>query len=484
MHSGKTVLNNFMWRLAERWGAQLVSFVVSIMLARLLSPDAYGELALVTVFTTVLQVFMDSGFGNALIQKKDADDSDFTTVFYFNLAAALILFGGIFLAAPAIARFYSNSHLMPVVRVMSVSLLISAIKNVQQAYVARKMIFKRFFFATLGGTVGAAAVGIAMAYGGCGVWALVAQSLLNNLTDTVILWFTVKWRPKGKFSLARLKSMFSYGWKLLTSSLLYTLYEKLRELLIGKVYQPSDIAFFEKSNSLPQLIVTNINTSIGSVLFPAMSDAQGQPDRVKAMTRRALQTSTFFLMPMMMGLAVCAEPAVRLLLTDKWLPCVPYLRIFCLTGAFLPVHTANLNAIKALGRSDLFLKQEIIKSVIGIAIIALTVRHGVLMMAYGCVISGVFSQLINSYPNKYLICYPYCQQLRDIFPQLVLSCVMGTAVYCVSLIPMKIPLSLALCVATGVLVYGTAALTLKCESFVYCVRMTKDLLAQVRKHAS
>lgn len=268
----KTV-SGLIWRFMERCGAQGVNFVVSIILARLLAPELYGTIALITVFTAILEIFVDSGMGNALIQKKDADDVDFSSVFYFNMLMCVVLYGVMFISAPYIAKFYKDSELTPIVRVMSLVLIISGLKNVQQAYVSRTMQFKRFFFATLGGTIVAAVVGIWMAYEGYGVWALVAQNLVNKVIDTTVLWFTVKWRPKLLFSIKRLKGLVSYGWKLLASSLLDTVYNNLRQLIIGKLYSSSDLAFYNRGKQFPNFVITNINTSIDSVLFPAMSPA-------------------------------------------------------------------------------------------------------------------------------------------------------------------------------------------------------------------
>ena len=366
------VISNFIWRFAERCGAQLVTFIVSIVLARILAPEDYGTIALVTVFTTILQVFVDSGLGTALIQKKNADDLDFSSVFYFNFVVCLVLYAAMFMAAPVIAKFYGDVTLTPIIRVISLTIVISGVKGIQQAYVSKNMLFKRFFFSTIGGTIFSAFIGIGLAKAGYGVWALVAQQLSNATVDTVILWITVRWRPRKNFSWERLKGLLSFGWKLLVSSLLDTCYNNLRNLIIGKMYSPSDLAFYNQGDKFPKLIVTNINTSIDSVLLPTMSSAQDDRERVKNMTRRAIKTSTYVMAPLMMGLAFCATPIVKLVLTDKWLPCVPFLRIFCITYMFWPVHTANLNAINAMGRSDWFLRLEIIKKIMGMAILLST----------------------------------------------------------------------------------------------------------------
>ena len=477
----KEVSSNLFWRLLERFGAQGVTFIVSIVLARLLDPVVYGTIALVTIFTSIFQVFVDSGLGNALIQKKDADDLDFSTVFYFNVTVCLFLYIVIFLLAPAISDFYDNSELIPIIRILGLTIVISGVKNVQQAFVARNMMFKRFFFATLGGTIGAAVIGITFAYLGYGVWALVAQNLFNLIVDTIILWVTVKWRPKLMFSFPRLKRLFSYGWKLLASALLETGYNELRALIIGKIYSPQDLAYYNKGKQFPNLVVTNINTSIDSVLLPAMASEQDKKDRVRAMTRRAIKTSTFIMMPMMVGLAVCAEPIVRILLTEKWLPAVFYMRIFCFTLAFFPIHTANLNAIKAMGRSDYFLVLEIVKKLIGLSALFATMFISVEAMAYSLLVTTFINQIINSWPNKKLLGYSYIEQVKDMLPQIGLSLLMGTIVFCVSFVPIADWACLLIQVPLGLLIYIGLSKLFKVDSFTYVIDTIKTFTNKNKK---
>lgn len=468
------VLNSLIWRYAERIGAQGVSFVVSIILARILAPDAYGTIALVTVFTSILNVFVDSGLGSALIQKKDADDLDFSSVFYFNMFVCCLLYVIVFFAAPIIAQFYNNNTLTPIIRVLSLSLIISGIKNIQHAYVSRNMQFKRFFFATLGGTIGAAVIGIWLAYNGYGVWALVVQQVFNLTVDTIILWITVRWRPQRCFSWERLKELLSYGWKLLVSSLLDTGYSKLRQLIIGKMYTTSDLAFYNRGETFPHLIVDNINTSINSVLFPTMSQIQDDRERLKEMTRRSIKTSTYIMAPLMMGMAFCAEPIVRLLLTEKWLECVPYMRIFCITFMFYPIHTANLNAIKAMGRSDIFLKLENIKKIMGIILLLSTMWFGVMIMAYSLFLSTTLSMIINSWPNRKLLDYKYESQMKDILPSIALAVGMGLCVYTVQYFGMNDVVTLLIQIPLGVLIYIAFSRIFKYEAFLYLLEIVKQ----------
>ncbi len=476
MDNKQKVVSNLIWRFMERFGSQLVAMVVQIVLARMLDPEVFGTVAKVTIITTILLVFVDSGMANSLIQKKDPDDLDFSSVFFFNIVFCLLLYTGLFFAAPAISRFYDDAELTAIVRVLGLTVVVAGVKNVQQAYVSKTLQFKRFFFATLGGTLFSAALGITMVFRGYGVWSLVAQQLSNVTVNTAILWLTVGWRPKWMFSFKRLVGLLSYGWKLLVSGLLDSVYNKLREIMIAVFYTDADLAYYNRGNTYPYLIVENINASIDSVLLPVLSAEQDHTEQVRSMTRRAIRISTYVMMPMMMGLAVCAEPLVRLLLTEKWLPCVPYLRIFCFSYAFYPLHTANLNAIKAMGRSDLFLKLEIIKKVFGVIILLITLPYGVYVMALSLLFTSVMSQLINSWPNKRLLGYSYLQQLKDMLPSMLLSCVMGAIVYPLSFLAWSDWVTLPLQVLVGTAVYVGGSVIFKLDSFNYLLSIIKRLL--------
>lgn len=475
MSSKKQIFSNMIWRFFERTGAQLISLVVSIILARLLVPELYGTIALVTVFTNIMQVFIDSGMGSALIQKKDADDLDFSSVFFFNITMCLALYGLMFEVAPYISAFYDMPELIPVIRVLSLTLVISGIKNIQQSYVSRHMLFKRFFFSTIGGTVAAGIVGIGMAFYGFGIWALVAQHITKTVVDMVILWFTVKWRPKVQFSFRRLKNLFSFGWKLLVSSLIDVVYNDLRQLIIGKLYTSTDLAQYNRGKQLPHLIITNINASIDSVLLPTMAAEQDNKARVRAMTRRAIKTSTYIMAPLMLGMAAVAEPMVRLLLTEKWLPCVPYMRIFCITYVFYPIHTANLNAIKAMGRSDLFLKLEITKKIVGVTVLGCTMWFGVEAMAYSLLFTSITSQIINSWPNRKLLEYGYLDQLKDILPAILLAAGMALLVSFVLYLHLGDLAALVIQVLFGAVIYIAGSALLRLDAYQYVLNIMKSL---------
>lgn len=463
----KNISSNIMWRFMEKFSAKFVTFFVSIILARLLEPSAYGTVALITVFTTILEVFVDSGLGNALIQKKDADDLDFSSVFFFNIAMCTVLYLLMFFAAPLIAEFYDIPELVPIVRVQSITILISGVKNIQYAYVSREMIFRKFFFATLFGTIVSAIVGLAMAAAGFGVWALVAQPLVNYTIDTIVLWITVQWRPKLIFSWTRLKGLLSYGWKLLIAKLVNTTYMKMRDLLIGKIYSTSDLAFFNKGDTFPAVIVPNITASVDAVMFPAMAKEQDNKTRVRELVKKSIHTSSYLVIPMMTGLIACANPLIRVLLTEKWLPCVPFLYMFCVVYAFWPFSIANLNAIKALGHSEKVLKLEVIEKVFSIGLLIITLKMGVIWIGISYMVGELFSTILCAIPNRKLIGYGFIQQFIDLVPLLFASIVMGGIAYSIQFLGLSDILTLVIQVIVGILVYLILSWLLKLQGFIY-----------------
>lgn len=458
----------------ERGGNQAIQFIVQIVLARLLLPEDFGIIALVLIFTQIAAVFVQSGLNTALIQKKDADEVDFSSVFYLSLIIACLLYSCLFFASPYIAAFYGLPQIIPVFRVLSITLIFGAFNSIQNAVISRNLQFKKLFFSSTGAILISGSVGIAMAYAGFGVWALVGQQISNQLLLTLIMWFAVRWRPRSVFSFRKVKALFSYGWKLLVSSLLNTIYLELRSLIIGKMFSATMLGFYNRGKQFPSVIVSNIDGSIQSVMFPVFASQQENRSRVKDMMRRAIVTSSFIIFPMVVGLAVIAEPLVKLLLTEKWLPCVPFLQIYCATYALMPIHTANLQVINAIGRSDIFLKLEIIKKIIGLSILAVTVFYGVYAIALGGALSSIISSFVNAYPNKHLINYSYKEQINDIMPSFLLSLAMGAIVYSVKWLGLSTLLTLTVQVITGIVLYVGMAWLFKLECFKYLVATVRE----------
>jgi len=472
----KHIINNLLWKILERTGAQGAALITSIILARSLLPEDFGVIALITVFITIANVFVQSGLGTALIQKKDTNSTDFSSVFYISLLIATILYGILFFLAPFIALFFDLPQLTLIIRVISLTLFPFAFNSIQSAFVIKNMQFKKLFLSSFTATIISGIVGIIMANNNFGSWALVGQQLSNSITVCLIMWFTVKWRPKLIFSFKSLRTLFSFGWKLLVSNLINTTYNEIFSLIIGKKYTSDILGFFNRGKQFPSLIVTNIDSAIQTVMLPAYSSNQDNKVKVKQMMRRSIVTSSFLIFPAMVGLAAVAESFISIVLTDKWLPAVTFLQIYCFFYAFQPIQTANLQAINAVGRSDIYLKLEIVKKIIGLSILSITVFFGIYAIAIGGAISSVISTFINSYPNKKLLNYSYIEQMRDILPYFFLSIFMGVIVLCVQLFQFNALLTLFTQIIVGLLIYLGGAYLFRLESYIYILKIIKETL--------
>lgn len=477
-----SVITSLIWKFLERIGTQGVQFVVAIVLARLLAPADFGLIALVTVFVAIANVFVQSGLNTALIQKKNADNLDFSTVFYTGLAVAILLYGVLCVGAPVIADFYNGqTKLIPVIRVLGLMLLLGAVNSVQEAYVARNMMFRKLFYRSVGAIIPSGIFGVVLAYLGFGIWALVGQQLMNSFLMCVIMWFTVKWRPQLAFSFVRFKGLFSFGWKLLCSALLDTAYRNIRDLVIGKLFSPADLGFYNRGSQFPHIIIANINSSIQSVLLPSLSTVQDDKTRLKSLARRSIKTSAFLILPMMAGLAAVANPLTLVLLGEKWLPAVPFIQICCFSFAFWPIHTTNLSAINAVGRSDVFLKIEIIKKCYGLAILGLAIWlfRSPIGIAASAAVTAPLGSFVNAYPNKKLLNYGFGEQMKDFLPSFVLAVVMGAGVYALSdFLEMSPILQLSLLTIIGLCFYLGVAKLLRFECLEYLVKSIKDFRAK------
>lgn len=470
------VINSILWKLMETIGTKGIQFIVTIVLARLLLPEEFGLIVLVTIFIAVASVFVQSGFNTALVQKKKVDEVDFSSVFHLSLVVASILYIVLFFIAPILAKFFDEPELVSVIRIISLTLFFGAFNSIQLAVISRNMHFKKLFVCSLGAVIISGIVGIVMAYVGLGVWSIVGQQLANQVTVTIILWFTVKWRPKLIFSMKRISGLFSFGWKLLASELLHTLYNNLTSLVIGKLFSPTTLGFYNRGEQFPNFIVSNIDGSIQSVMLPTLSSLQENKQRVKEIVRRSIVTSSFIIFPMMVGLAVIAEPFIKIVLTEKWLPAAPFLQIFCISYGLWPIHTANLQAINAIGRSDVFLKLEVIKKILGLVVLGISIPFGVYAMALGVFISSVISTFINAYPNLKFINYSFQEQWKDIIPSLLLSVVMGGVVYSIGGAGLSEWQTLIVQVVVGLVVYIGLAILFRLECFTYLIKTGKEII--------
>ena len=474
----KKVSKGLIWTYLERIAAQVVTLIITVVLARLIAPAEYGIIAIVTIFITIADSFVTSGFGNALIQKKDADDLDFSTTFYFSIAFSFVIYLILFFCAPLIAMFYDMPQLIPVIRVMGLRLPIAAINSVQQAYVSKTMEFRKFFFSTIGGTLVSAAAGILFAWLGFGVWALVVQYLSNVTIGTIVLCFTSGWRPKLIYSQKRMNKMLSFGWKIMFVGVATSVYANLRNLAIGKKFNEVELSYSTKGEQFPNTIAGNINSSISKVLFPVLAENQNDIFAIKSIMRRSITVGNYVLMPILFGLAVVAEPFVLVLLGDAWAECIPFLQIMCIVYALQPMQTSSMQAMKALGKGTVYLVSDVIKKIFGIIVLVVTILcfDSVLAIILGALVTEVFAALINIPINKKLIKYTYKEQFLDLLRPTLLTAVMCLAAWLVSLIAMPMPVRLILQVLAGMVAYVSASIFTRDTTFKYILGLLKKMV--------
>lgn len=471
----KKAFSGVIWKFLERICAQMVSLIVSIILARILMPNDYSVVSIVTIFFAFCNVFISGGLNTALIQKKDADAEDYSTVLHTSMLIALILYIIMFFSAPAIANLYDKQILVPVIRIMSLTFFINAFKSILSAYTSSNLQFRKFFFSTIIGTVVSAFVGIYMAVNGHGVWALVAQQMTNSFLDTLILYFSTKYKILFKFSFKKLKSLFNYGWKIFVSSIISVIYDQINPLIVGVKYTANDLAYYNKGQNYPGLINSTISDTLQSVLFPIMSKVQDDKEVVLNVTRKYIKTASYIIFPMMIGLFSVSDVFVEVVLTEKWLPIVPYIQIFCFSYMLNIIQVGNLQAIKAIGRSDITLILEIVKKSFYfiIIIIFVFISKSPIVLALSSVVCTIFATLVNTYPNRKLLGYKYRYQLNDLLPNLIISILMGISVYFVKYIEMSKVLLLLLQVFIGIFVYILLSIITKNENLYYLIDYVK-----------
>ena len=418
-----------LWSSVERFSNQGVQFVFSIILARLLSPSDFGIIAMITIFFAIAQSFVDSGFSNALVRKTTRREEDLSTCFYFNIGVGIIAYIVLFLIAPLVANFYNQPILSPIIRITGLGVILNSLCVVQQALFTIKIDFKSQAKITLSATVISGIVGIILAYQGYGIWALVWQGVASSIVRMGLLWFMSKWRPTTGFSKSSFNYLFGYGSKLLASGLLDTIYNNIYPIVIGKFYTPAQLGNYSRALSFAQLPSSNITSILQRVTFPVLSTIQDDMPRLQANYRRLLKLSAFIVFPLMTGLAAVAFPMIRIILTPKWEGCSLYLQIICFALMWYPVHAINLNLLQVKGRSDLFLRLEIIKKIVGVCIMCITIPLGITAMCIGMVVSSLISLFINTYYTGKLINIGYLKQMKDVLPILIVSLIMGIVVY-------------------------------------------------------
>lgn len=464
-----SISGGLIWTFGERIASQIVSTIITIVLARILLPEYCGMISIVTIFISLCDVLVISGMGTALVQKKTVDEEDYNTAFIISMSIAVFLYIILFFLAPLISKFYMMHALTLVIRVMALRLPLAAINCIQQAHVQRAMAFKRFFIATLSGTLMSGFVGLYLAMNGFGVWALVFQYLTNTTVNTVVLFFVEKWIPKLQFSLDKAKEIYSFGWKVLATELVYTLENNMCGLIIGKMFGAADLAFFDQGKKYPAILVNNINSAINKVMLPAYSKYQDDLKQLKDMLRKSISVGAFLLAPILIGFAVVSETFIRVVLTDKWLFCSPYIKIFCLMYLTRPLETACHQALLAVGKSDMVLRVMIIINSVDLLLllIAAFIFKSVMFIAIGTLITAIVSLSCFMYCSNITLGYKLKEQISDIAPVLFCSLVMGGIVSLVSLLLDNQIILLVIQIIIGAIAYIVLARMINLTGFQY-----------------
>ncbi|MBO5417194.1 MAG: lipopolysaccharide biosynthesis protein [Clostridia bacterium] len=479
------VLSGAFWVFLEKGGLSIAEFIVAWVLARFfLTPADYSTVGLISIFINFSNVFVQGGFNNALIQKKKLEDDDCSTVFWLSLGLSCVFYIGLFFGAPFIASYYARPILKMVLRIQSLSLILGALCVVQTAILTRQMEFKKIFLRTCLSTVLSAVLGIGAAFLGFGVWTIVIQMLTVSVVNLFVMWFSVKWRPRFRFSIKRLKELFGFGSNMLASNVISFAHSNTLPVVMDKLYAPSTLGYYNKSRTIPTKVGDAINSTVSNVVFPSLSKYQSEPEKVKEMTRRFIVTASFLMFAIMGGLIAVAKPLILFMYTDKWANSIIMMQFVCVSYAFMPLNSANLQAIKALGRGDIYLRLEIIKDVIGIVLLGVAIfltrdmEHGLYIVLAVQAFVSLLSVAINAFPNKKLMNYSFLEQLKDILPSLLLAVIMCGAVYSVSFLGLSDLLTLVIQLPLGVLIYCGFAYILKFECFRYIINTAKGFIVK------
>lgn len=477
-----SIFSGLFWTFMERIGAQGVSFILSLVLARILLPEDYGAIAIVQIFITFANVIATTGLSAAIIQKKHLTKEEDASGFVLNMIFSIVTYIIIFLGAPFIAEVYKLPIISPILRVLGLRIPICAFNSMQRAYVSRNLLFKKFFYSTLGGTVVSAFVGIILALLGFGAWALVFQYLTNNIIDTIILLITVEWRPSLKCTLSSMKSLLSFGWKVLAGALLSEVYLELRSFVIGLKYSATDLAYYKRGQQFPALFLTNITSALGSVMFPTLAKYQDNKDKIKEQVRKGIICCMFLMLPLMFGMASVAKPLVEIILTSKWNGCIPYLIIYCLSYSILPIQTLSEQAYKGMGLGGVLLKTQISSKIVGIIFILITLPFGVFYIAIGMLISTIISVIIYMIPNKKYLNYTFKEQIKDIFSMLICAGFMVIIIKIIEIFIKNTLYVLLLQIIFGVLSYMIFSIILKVPALDYYKDLLKKYIVKGRKY--
>lgn len=473
----RRTLSGFIWKFSEKIGVQIIQFFLQIVLARLLLPEDYGVVAIITVLISIADVFVEGGFGQALIQKKHTDDLDYSSIFWLNIGVSCVLYVVLFCLSPLIAEFYHLPQLKNMVRLQGLILIISAFNIVQKNLIQRELKFKIVFRFSLAGVAVQGLVGIICALNGLGAWSLIISYICNYIVVTAIIWITVKWRPKAMFSGQRVKSLFAFGSKLLGVSLFNTLYNNVYNLIIGRVYSADSLGYYNRGQSIPYLLYNNINITINGVSFPMFSQYQDDMEQIKNLTRRCTKTLFFVVAPLLVGVVGTAPSIVSILLTEKWNPCIPFMQLMSISYLTMALQSVSGQAMLAIGESGAYMKMEIVKKVISIVLIIGAIPFGVYTMVGVSILSGIAGVGINVFYSKRLLGYRGSELARDILPTVGAASIMGGVVYVMNGLSLNVYALLVVQVVIGMIVYILASFGLKNESLYYLFTIIRQKIA-------
>lgn len=477
----KTV-SGLLWSFVDTMAGQGITFVVGIILARLLSPREFGLIGMITVFIAISESFINSGFSSALIRKKDCTDTDFSTVFFFNLAAGILFFVLLFFSAPAISNFFNEPELIAILQVLGIVLIIDSLTLIQRTILTKRIDFKLQARISVIASIGSGVVAITMAFYGFGVWALVAQRIVKQGLNSLFLWLWNRWKPLLVFSKKSFKELFGFGSKLLLSGLIDTIYRNVYYLIIGKFFSAQELGFYTKANEFKNLPSQNLNSIISRVTYPVLSTLQDDIPRLRNNYQKLIRSVMFITFILMLGMAAVAEPMIHTLIGAKWEPAIIYLQMLCFVGMMYPLHALNLNMLQVQGRSDLFLKLEVIKKIIAIPTIVIGVFFGIKIMILGLIVNTFITYYINSYWSGKKIGYSFTQQVKDILPSFFLALTMGVTVYLIGLLlPFSYPIKLIIQIIFGALFVLVISEVTKFRDYIFAKQLVLEKIHSIKK---
>lgn len=481
MSDKSRIIFSFVWKLSERFSAQIIQFIIQIILARLLFPEDFGLISIISVFTTFANAIINGGFSSAIIRTKNITNEDVSAVFYFNIALSILLYIVLFSIAPLIARFYELNILTSLIRVVGINIILGSISSIQISILSRNLEFKKIFISNFIAMLISGSISIWIAFEGVGVWALVFQQIIFQFILNIIIIFLTRWRPSIKPSYSRFKEMYKFGWKIQIGLIVEVIYTDINNLLVAKYFSSRDLGFYTKGNQFPYLFMSNINGAIKTVMFPVFSKSFNEQQKIKYMIRRSIVTSTYVLTPILFGLILLSEPIVMILLTDKWEKSIILIQILALGYIFWPIHTSNLQALNAIGRSDIYLKQKILKTVIALLGLFIALNFSIYYVAISFVITNFISVFLIMLPNKKIFDYGLRSQLKDIFPSIIISLVMYIVLQFIIKSVNNYYLQVIISVPLGILIYCSLSEIFKYEPYLYIKNSILDGIKSINK---